>query len=131
MRSGRIVVSMLCVGILAGGCSGGGGDGGTGPGNNPPPGGQQPSNEVAVTNDQFTPSNLTVASGTTVTWRWRTCDGDGYGGQNCGSHTVTFDQATGSGVLTQGTYARTFSSPGTYPYTCLVHSGMSGRVVVQ
>lgn len=81
----------------------------------------------------FSPSNLTVAAGATVTWR----NGD------AAVHTVT--SATGSpetfnsgNVTPGGSYSRPFPNAGTYPYYCLFHgvnetppSGMSGTITVQ
>ncbi len=37
-----------------------------------------------------------------------------------------------SGTITPGnSYAHTFGNPGTYPYLCTFHTGMSGSVTVQ
>ena len=35
-----------------------------------------------------------------------------------------------SGIQESGTFAHRFKSSGTYDYRCTVHSGMTGRVVV-
>jgi plastocyanin len=72
-----------------------------------------------------------VAVGTTITWAWNSCTPDGYNGQTCVAHNVVFDDGTTSGLMDQGTYARTFSVAGTYPYHCAVHgAAMSGSVTV-
>lgn len=47
----------------------------------------------------------------------------------------TFDgsgglKSSGIGFNTGDTYSVTFSKPGTYPYACLIHPGMIGKVVV-
>jgi plastocyanin len=104
-------------------------------GQNPPPGGQQPpstTSTVSVQNNRFNPSAITVAAGTTVTWTWDSCDSDGYGGQTCVAHSVTFAGGSGSAVQSTGSYARTFNVSGTFNYQCAEHGAtMSGQVVVQ
>src|SRR5687767_11839235 len=85
---------------------GGGGGGGTGV-------------SVTVRNNSFSPSQVTVAAGTTVTWRWDSCTGDGYGGQVCTSHSVTFDDGGPSAPAKEdGSFARTFGNAGTFTYYC-------------
>jgi plastocyanin len=80
----------------------------------------------------FTPGSKTVAVGTSVVWTWNTCSGDVYTGQTCVAHNVVFDDGATSGLMDQGTYARTFSVAGTYPYHCAVHGlAMSGSITVQ
>jgi plastocyanin len=81
----------------------------------------------------FSPSNLTVPAGTSVTWQ---------NGSNV-THTVT--SATGStltydsgNVGIGGLFSQTFNTAGTYHYYCKIHgsdgtppSGMSGTITVQ
>ena len=93
----------------------------------PPPGG--PSSAVAIPvgaeflgNAAFTPPDLTVRAGTTVTWTNNDRD----------SHTTTSDApGWNSGTLSPGRqFSFTLPTPGTYPYHCTFHPGMIGRVVV-
>jgi plastocyanin len=85
----------------------------------------------------FTPSATTVPNGTTVTWNWDSCTGDGYGGQTCVEHNVTWDDGSAPPSPSQsaGTYTRAFAAPGTYSYHCSIHgtasSGMRGTITVQ
>lgn len=128
----RVVLASLIT--MGAGCGGGGGYS-TGPGNpNPPPPPGTP-NSVVVTNNKFTPTDLTVAVGATVTWTWDSCSGgDGYGnGQTCVSHNVTFDQGSAnSATQSGGSFGRTFSAAGTYAYHCTIHgTAMSGRAIAQ
>lgn len=67
----------------------------------------------------FTPANVTVAPGDTVTWTF------------FATHTSTSDnpaaaEAWNSGVLSSGTFSHTFNTPGTYPYYCSIHSFPGG-----
>lgn len=105
--------------------TGGGGGGGGGTGNRI---------TVTVSNNAYTPDQVSIAKGATVTWQWDSCTGDGYGGQECAFHTVTFDDGGSSATArNEGTFARTFANAGTYTYYCTAHgrSVMSGAVAVQ
>ncbi|HEX2693122.1 MAG TPA: plastocyanin/azurin family copper-binding protein [Gemmatimonadaceae bacterium] len=114
------------------GCGGGGygASNPTGPGN---PGGTNnpPSDVISVTNDAYSPSSKTVAAGTQVTWNWNTCSGDIYSGQTCVAHSVTFDDGVTSATQDNGSFVRTFATPGTYKYHCAVHgAAMTGSITV-
>ena len=77
---------------------------------------------VAVEDNRFTPPQLPIAPGNTVTWEWR-------GGS---LHNVTFDDGPTSTTQEDGQFQRQFSAAGTYPYHCTIHGlAMSGSVVVQ
>jgi plastocyanin len=69
----------------------------------------------------FKPQTDTVAAGTTVTWT----NSDGV------AHTVTSNaSAFNSGnIAPAGTFSFTFTTAGTFPYTCTIH-GMTGTIVV-
>ena len=128
--------AFMLIGIVVTlGCGGGsatGTDGGSPP---PPPPPPPPANTVAVTNNSFTPANITVSPGTTVTWNWNTCSGgDGYGnGQTCVDHSVVLDDGSASSsVQSTGSITHQFAAAGTYSYHCAVHgTAMSGKIVVQ
>jgi plastocyanin len=90
--------------------------------------------DVTVVNNAFTPANLSVSAGGTVTWTWNSCfGGDVYGnGQTCVNHDIVFDDGTTSGIMSQGSFQRQFSAAGSYPYHCSIHgAAMSGNIVVQ
>jgi plastocyanin len=115
-----------------------GSSGGTEPtptNNNNPPGGGGPTGvSVTVANSDYSPDRVTVARGTTVTWRWDSCYGDPYGGQQCTAHSVTFDDGGPSAPPQgEGSFSRTFGTAGTFTYYCSAHgrAAMSGSVVVQ
>lgn len=113
-----VLVSAACSDSLYGG----GGGGGCTP----------TATQVCMNGQAFGPVNLTVAAGTTVTWR----NGDGE------THTVT--SATGSAdtydsgnIGGGGTFAHQFQNPGTYNYYCKFHgangsppTGMHGTITV-
>lgn len=75
---------------------------------------------VDVSDNQFNPAAVQIEPGQTVTWTWT--------GQE--DHNVigdTFESSTQS----SGTFAHTFTEPGTYQYECTLHFFMRGEVVVQ
>lgn len=79
-------------------------------------------NEVWMENTAYTPQQLSVDVGATVTW----INKDGV------AHTVTsaeglFDSGN---ISAGGTYEYTFDSTGTYNYGCTIHPGMSGSITV-
>jgi plastocyanin len=77
---------------------------------------------VSIVFRAYQPAQLTVLAGQTVTWR----------NSGLGPHTVTADAGQfSSGTLQAGTtFSYTFSTPGTYPYSCTIHPTMHGRIVV-
>jgi len=84
---------------------------------------------VEVSNNVFTPNELTINTGDTVEWR-----------NTEGSHNVNGTQATfpenpesfGNSVGSGWTYSHIFSTAGTYAYQCDPHAslGMTGMIIV-
>ncbi|MEP6491135.1 MAG: plastocyanin/azurin family copper-binding protein [bacterium] len=80
-------------------------------------------NAVSVVNDAFTPANIQISAGTTVTWTLAA---------NAVQHNVTFSDGVASANLNAGaTYTRTFATAGTFSYHCTIHAGMNGSVTVK
>ncbi|MFI5229781.1 MAG: plastocyanin/azurin family copper-binding protein [Gemmatimonadales bacterium] len=93
----------------------------TGGGNNPPPAPTQ-TNQVAIGDDFFSPTDIQVPVGTTVTWTWSASQT---------LHNVTFADASTSGNKNAGaTFTKTFASAGKFSYICTLHN-MLGSVLVQ
>src|ERR1700726_3175639 len=87
-------------------------------------GDQSASAEVKIDNFSFGPASLTVAAGTTVTWK----------NNDDVPHTVVSDDKTTfrSKALDTGEhFSYTFTKLGKYPYFCSVHPKMVAEVVVQ
>lgn len=113
-------------------CGGGGGlYGNSGSSNNPtspntpsptPPSTPQATDKVTVENNQFTPPDIQVSPGTTVTWTWSA---------GASTHNVTFSDGVTSNDRASGSYTRTFATAGTFPYSCTLHPGMTGTVTVK
>jgi len=111
-----LVPAVLAAAIVRAGC--GSGDDGGGEAAAVPVTGVT---EVAAKDNHFTPAAIQVPAGTTVSWRFE----DGLV-----PHDVKADGFTSGDPQRKGTFAHTFDRPGTYPYRCTVHDGMTGRVVV-
>jgi plastocyanin len=129
-------ISTVSVFLLAGvyACGGGGSstsNGVTDPGTTPPPVNSS-TTALTVSNNKYTPAHDSVAMGSTLTWSWNSCTGDGYGGTACTSHSVTFDDGPTSQIQDGGSFSRTFANAGTYTYHCKVHgTAMGGTVIVK
>jgi plastocyanin len=83
-----------------------------------------PPGEIDIVDFEFSPRELTVARGDTVTWR----NLDPY------DHWVVSTQpdVLDSGELSQAqTYSKTFSQTGTFTYYCNIHNYMKATVTVQ
>ena len=121
MRSTRIVLAALAA--LAAACSSSG-ISGTSNNNN---GGAPPMAATvnATTANTFTPSNVAIGVGGTVTFAF----GDV-------AHNVFFDNSPAGapdpipGTNANMSAARTFTTAGTFEYDCHLHPGMKGTVVV-
>ena len=74
---------------------------------------------VTIKDYAFTPATLTVPAGTTVTWT----------NNDAVPHTATAsDGSFDSGNLNPGqSFSFTFATPGSYPYVCQYHAGMTGH----
>jgi len=83
-----------------------------------------PASAVSIDNFTFTPANLTVKAGTTVTWTNR--DDIPHG---IGSADNAFKKS--KALDTDDAFSFTFTTPGTYKYFCYIHPHMVGTVVVE
>ena len=79
-------------------------------------------NAVTISNFAFTPATITVPVGTKVTWT----------NQDSTDHTVTSDDGLfDSGhIATGATFSFTFTTAGTFPYHCSIHTSMTTKVIV-
>lgn len=82
------------------------------------------SGAVAVDDNRFTPANVVVQVGGTVTWTW----------VGASEHNVVFTGPTprpaDSPTQASGTYDVAFTAPAVHSYVCTLHLGMSGTVRV-
>lgn len=81
--------------------------------------------QVSIAGFAYSPQEVTVVIGTNNTVMWTNMDDE--------AHTVTSaDGVFDSGIMSPGqTFQYTFTTPGTYEYTCSFHPEMEGIVVVE
>jgi len=85
-----------------------------------------PTGKIDIRNMMFTPSQITVAKGGTVTWT----------NNDSTTHTVVDDLSNvggpASGDIAPGsTYSFTFDKTGSFQYHCSIHPSMRGTIVVK
>jgi plastocyanin len=78
---------------------------------------------VKIDNFTFAPATLTVAAGTTVTWK-----NEDDSPHRIGDKNGTFKSAA---LDTDDTFSHTFATPGEYPYICTIHPYMVGKIIVK
>jgi plastocyanin len=78
---------------------------------------------IVITNFEFSPSVLTVAPGTTITWV----------NEDESPHTVTDKTKSfrSAALDTNDRFSYTFTQPGEFAYYCTLHPMMVGRIVVK
>ena len=81
--------------------------------------------QVTIDNFTFTPAELTIPAGTTVTWI----------NHDDVPHTATSTASpplfNSKALDTDQKFSFTFTTPGTYAYFCAVHTHMTGKVIVK
>ena len=102
-------------------CGGGAASSPSGPPAGPPP---MTATVNATPDIAFNPSPVKIVSGGTITFAFGSV-----------AHNVYFDAVTGApadipGNNASASVSRTFASPGTYAYSCHIHPGMRGLIVV-
>jgi plastocyanin len=77
--------------------------------------------EVDVVNFAFTPATLRIAKGDKVS----------FANTSAATHTATRDGAFDTGLIKPGKSASIrFKQKGSFPYHCLIHPSMRGKIVV-
>lgn len=88
--------------------------------------GDPPDASVAVVENSFLPSSVTIPVGGTVRWAWS--------GMGTVQHNVIFDGTPGAPadceLQSVGVCIRTFPTAGEFDYVCTLHIGMIGTVTV-
>jgi plastocyanin len=117
-------LSLALVGVGCGDDDDDGGGGGQAAEEQPAPAAEGGSAEVSMKDIKFSPEEVTVKAGDTVSW----VNDDGVG------HDVTGDDFKSGepGAMQNGdTFEHTFDAAGTFEYVCTVHPGMKGTVKVE
>ena len=124
-RTTRMTSTLVLAAL--GACAGGYGGGGSGGYDAPTSPSSQDDGRTITASPSltFTPDSLTVSAGDAVTFAFGSV-----------AHNVFFDQqtdapATIGGENTNVSIKRTFTTAGSYHYTCHIHPSMQGTVVVR
>jgi len=83
-------------------------------------------NTIVIKNFAFNPENLTIKTGTTVTWQ----------NQDEAIHQIESDSKAQGVFLSDSlayreSFTFTFTQPGTYTYHCTYHPTMKGAIIVK
>jgi plastocyanin len=125
-RTLSTVISILAIALVASACSGSGTPATTAaPTTTSVPTTTTPGEgafEVVMESFAFTPAELTVPVGATVTWINR---------HSARHDVVAADRTFASPLFGKDeTFSFTFEAPGEYPYVCTIHPGMEGTIIV-
>ena len=124
-----LVMALLIVALPMAGCAGSGSTAGTTAKETTAAtaaattaGGAGAKNEISIKGNAFSPDNLSIKVGDTVTW----INNDSY------AHTVKAAKGEfDSGNIANGAkFSFTFDKEGTYDYICGIHTFMTGKIVV-
>lgn len=78
-------------------------------------------NTVIIQDFKFSPAEITIQKGETITWI----------NQDSAAHTVT-GKNINSGSLTKGqSFKQTFNEAGVFDYNCTPHPSMTGKIIVK
>ena len=75
---------------------------------------------IIINNFAFSPANLTVKVGTTVTWQ----------NEDTVLHLIKSDLFNSPSLKTGDTFKFTFDNKGSYDYVCSLHPSMLGQIIV-
>lgn len=75
---------------------------------------------VTIKSFAFSPGEVTIAKGGTVTWD----------NEDSVTHTVTFADSSSPDLGVGAIYSKIFNETGTFDYKCSIHPSMAGKVIV-
>jgi plastocyanin len=129
-----LILACLALGLVAAGCGGdddddGGGGGGGGTSEEPAAGGGG-GTQVSMKNIQFSPKDLTVKTGETITFT--NDEAIAHDVHKTSGPGADFASGPSGGMQEGDTFELTLDKPGKYEYVCDVHApGMAGTITVK
>lgn len=87
----------------------------------PQPTTTQAENLVVIKDFAFSPADMKIKKGTTVTWK----------NEDSAIHDVKSDSFESKDLATGDTFQFTFDNAGTFSYICSIHPSMTGTVTVE
>jgi plastocyanin len=130
-----LILACLALGLVAAGCGGddddgGGGGGGGGTSEQPAGGGGGGGTQVSMKNIQFSPKDLTVKAGETITFT--NDEAIAHDVHKTSGPGADFASGPSGGMQEGDTFELTLDKPGKYEYVCDVHApGMAGTITVK
>jgi plastocyanin len=126
-----LILACLALGLVAAGCGGDDDDGGGGDaGNGEQPAGGGGGNQVSMMNIQFSPKDVTVEAGETITFT--NDEAVAHDVHKTSGPGADFASGPSGGMEEGDTFELTLDKPGKYEYVCNVHApGMAGTITVK
>jgi plastocyanin len=128
-----LILACLAIGLVAAGCGGDDDDDGGGGGasnNEQPAGGGGGGTQVSMKNIQFSPKDLTVKAGETITFT--NDEAVAHDVHKTSGPGKDFASGPTGGMQEGDTFKLTLDKPGKYDYVCDVHApGMAGSITVK
>lgn len=87
----------------------------------PAPSGSGGAQAVTIANFAFSPADLSIKVGDTITWT----------NNDTVPHTVTFADFASQQLAPGATYSHKFDAAGSFDYHCSIHPSMTAKVTVQ
>lgn len=79
------------------------------------------STTINIQNFAFNPGTLTVKKGATVTWT----------NNDSVPHQIKSDSFNSTKLTNGQNFSFTFTTPGTFNYSCAIHPSMTGKIIVE
>ena len=128
-----VILACLAIGLVAAGCGGDDDDDGGGGGasnNEQPAGGGGGGTQVSMKDIQFSPKDLTVEAGETITFT--NDEAVAHDVHKTSGPGKDFSSGPTAGMEEGDTFKLTLDEPGKYEYVCDVHApGMAGSITVK
>jgi plastocyanin len=126
-----LILACLALGLVAAGCGGDDDDGGGGDaGNSEQPAGGGDGTQVSMENIQFSPTDVTVKAGETITFTNN--EAVAHDVHKTSGPGADFASGPAGGMEEGDTFELTLDEPGKYEYVCEVHAPrMAGTITVK
>ena len=82
---------------------------------------QAEANTIAISNFAFVPATLTIKQGTKVAWT----------NNDSTPHTIKSSMFNSTNLNQGDTFGFTFTTKGTFDYSCGIHPSMTGKIIVE
>lgn len=109
----RVMMAVIMIAVMCSGCA----SGISSPSATKPP---SATTSVRIINFAFDPQSVTIHKGETVIWT----------NEDSTTHDINIDGVVSPPLKAGEIFSKRFDTPGTFNYTCGIHPGMKGTVIV-